>query len=120
MYHCHKFKADEVYYLAETELYTNRYLSIGFCPNCNKPVAELVQFRFDGQVEKEVLSGVGANTLMLCHANEIICSLKTYLKKRKNSKPYGWVYGINKQLKNGKIKQYAADFYGNKELIKSI
>jgi hypothetical protein len=39
------------------------------------------------------------------------------------SKPYGWKYGVNKTAKiNGKerIKQYACDFYGNKEQIKLI
>ena len=120
MRHCCQFKADDIYCLAETELYTLRYLSIGFCPICKKPVAELVQTRFDGQIEKEVISGVGANTMMLCHAEEIVRSIKENYFIRKKSKPYGWVYGINKQLKNGKIKQYAADFYGNKELIKSF
>ena len=36
---------------------------------------------------------------------------------------YGWKYGVNKSTKvNGKekIKQYACDFYGNKEVIKTI
>ena len=42
-----------------------------------------------------------------------------YLKIK--SKPYGWKFGINKTVKiKGKeyIKQFAKDFYGNKELIK--
>ena len=119
MYHCHKFKADEIYRLAENELYTSRFLSIGFCPKCKKPVAEILEFRFDGEVNKEIFSGINANTIMLCHAEEILCSLTHPNYKKTKSKPYGWVYGINKQLKNGKIKQYAADFYGNKELIKT-
>ena len=119
MYHCHKFKADEIYRLAENELYISRILSIGFCPNCQKPVAELLEFRFDGQVSKQTLVGVDANTIMLSHADEIVCSLLKKNYPRIKSKPYGWVYGINKQLKNGKTHQYACDFYGNKELIKS-
>ena len=42
---------------------------------------------------------------------------------RFKSKPFGWKYGVNKLTKaNGKerVKQYAYDFYGNKELIKTI
>ena len=74
MYHCVKFSADEVYYLKDTDLCEKRILSVGFCPICNKPVAELLEYSFTG--------------------------------------------GINKCGKDGKIRQYACDFYGNKELIK--
>ena len=44
-----------------------------------------------------------------------------YLKIK--SKPYGWKYGVNKVVKiKGKeqVKQYACDFYGNKECIKTV
>ena len=43
--------------------------------------------------------------------------------KKIKSKPYGWKYGINKSVKikaKEKVKQYACDFYGNKEVIKTI
>ena len=76
MQHCCKFKPADIYYLRENNLFSSRHLAIGFCPRCEKPVAE----------------------------------------------PYGWAYGINKQIKSKKreiIRQYACDFYGNKELIKT-
>lgn len=42
------------------------------------------------------------------------------LKKEKYS-PTGFVYGINVEYpKNNIIKQFASDFYGNKELRKTI
>lgn len=38
------------------------------------------------------------------------------------SKPFGWRYGVNRQIKDksGKqtVEQYAVNFYGNSELVK--
>ena len=123
MQHCCKFKADDIYYLTETNLYTHRKLSIGFCPICEKPVAEIVQQRFDGAIDRVVVSGIKANSLVLKLKDEILFSMKecNYLKFK--SKPFGWKYGINKAIKiNGKerVRQYACDFYGNKEVIKIV
>lgn len=121
MRHCCQFKADEIYYLKETALYVDRKLSIGFCPICKKPVAELVEISFSGAVERFRASGIKANELLMRTKNQIQYSMRecNYLKIK--SKPYGWRYGVNKSVKNkGKevTKQYAKDFYGNKELIK--
>ena len=68
------------------------------------------------------ISGIQANDLMIKHKDEILYSLKECNYSKFKSKPYGWVYGINKQIKSKKreiIRQYACDFYGNKELIKT-
>lgn len=121
MRHCCEFKAAEIYYLVETSLFTDRKLSIGFCPICCKPVAELVEISFTGAIERKRYSGYKANEQVLKIKNQIKYSMRecNYLKFK--SKPYGWRYGINRAVKiNGKevIRQYAKDFYGNKELIK--
>ena len=121
MRHCCQFKADEIYYLEETSLYVNRKLSIGFCPICEKPVAELVEISFTGAVQRLRESGIKANELMLSVKNQISYSMRECNYKKFKSKPYGWKYGVNKSVKiNGKeyLRQYAKDFYGNKELIK--
>ena len=123
MRHCCEFKADDIYYLAEYSLYSTRKLSVGFCPQCMKPVAELVEFRFDGAVNKEAVSGIAANDLVLRHKDEILYSMKECNYSKFKSRPFGWKYGINKVVKiNGKeiVRQYACDFYGNKELIKTV
>ncbi len=123
MRHCCSFKADEIYYLVDTNLYIHRKLSIGFCPICLKPVAELVEWRFDGKFNKIVHSGIKANSFVLSLKNEILYSMKETNSRKFKSKPYGWKYGVNKSIKtNGKdyCKQYAYDFYGNKELLKTI
>ena len=121
MRHCCKFKPDEIYYLKETNLYVDRKLSIGFCPICEKPVAELVEISFTGEVNRVRVSGLKANDLLFMLKNQVLYSMRecNYLKFK--SKPYGWKYGVNKSSKiKGKeyVRQYAKDFYGNKELIK--
>ena len=123
MRHCCGFKADDIYYLVENSLYTSRKLSVGFCPICQKPVAELVGYRFDGEINKKAVSGLAANDLVQKHKDEILYSMKEYNYARFKTRPFGWKYGINKSVKiNGqeKVRQYACDFYGNKELIKTI
>lgn len=121
MRHCCEFKADEIYYLKETSLYVYRKLAIGFCPNCQKPVAELVQTTFTGTIERLRETGFKANELVVSLKDQIDYSMRecNYLKFK--SKPYGWKYGVNRSVKIGgkeRVRQYAKDFYGNKELIK--
>ena len=119
MRHCCKFKPDDMYYLTDSNLYTSRILTIGFCPVCQKPVAELVGWRFDGIYDIQKGVGIKANELMIKYKDDILYSMKEVNYRKFKSKPYGWRYGINKAVKNG-IRQYACDFYGNKELIKSL
>ena len=118
MYHCCQFKADDIYCLEDTDLYSNRTLSVGFCPICNKPVAELFEQSFTGAINKILSVGIHAQNLMAREQSNIVYSMLELNYKRAKSKPYGWKYGINKESKNGRIRQYACDFYGNKELIK--
>ena len=121
MRHCCQFKADEIYYLEETSLYVNRKLSIGFCPICKKPIAELVEISFTGAVERNKVSGIKANELMIELKDQIKYSMRECNYQKFKSKPFGWKYGVNKSAKiKGKeyVRQYAKDFYGNIELIK--
>ena len=121
MRHCCQFKADEIYYLEETALFVNRKLSIGFCPICEKPVAELVEISFSGTVERRRFAGIKANNLLISLKEQIKYSMRECNYQKFKSKPYGWKFGVNKavKIKNKEyIRQYAKDFYGNKELIK--
>ncbi len=121
MRHCCQFKADDIYYLEETSLFVNRKLSIGFCPICQKPVAELVEISFTGAIKRNRASGIKANDLLISLKNQIKYSMRECNYRKIKSKPYGWKYGVNKSAKiKGKeyIRQYAKDFYGNIELIK--
>ena len=121
MRHCCEFKADDIYFLKETNLYVSRKLSVGFCPICQKPVAELVEISFTGEIKRTRFSGVKANCALYDMESQILYSMQNCNYLRFKSKPFGWKYGVNKAGKiKGKecIRQYAYDFYGNKELIK--
>lgn len=123
MRHCCAFKADDIYYLADNSIYSSRRLSIGFCPICKKPVAELLELRFDGVFNKQSVSGIGANSLVQKYKDEILYSMRECNYLRLKSRPFGWKYGVNKSVNiNGqeKVRQFAYDFYGNKELIKTV
>ena len=121
MRHCCEFKADDIYYLKETNLYVSRKLSIGFCPICQKPVAELVEISFTGAIKRTRYSGIKADFLLNDMEEDVLYSMRECNYLRFKTKPFGWKYGVNKLGKvKGKecIRQYAYDFYGNKELIK--
>jgi len=120
MRHCGQFKADDIYCLKETELYSNRILSIGFCPICHKPVAELVEELFTGGINRVNAVGLNAHNLVQNLQKDILHSMLKKDFPKIKSKPFGWRYGINKETKKKKIRQYACDFYGNKELIKEL
>ena len=118
MRHCTNFDADDIYYLEDNDLYIDRKLSIGFCPICKRPVAELIEYNISGGLNKISLSGIHAQKLVQSCTQDIIYSIKELNYKKSKSKPYGWKYGLNRAGKNDKVLQYACDFYGNKELIK--
>ena len=98
-------------------------LHIGFCPICHKPVAELQKIRFDGTIEKECYAGIKANDFVINLQKEIKYSWQQYNTQRVKQAPTGWKYGENKLIKSkGKeyVRQYAHDFYNNKQLIKQF
>ena len=102
-------------------MYTVRKLSVGFCPVCQKPVAELTEVCFTGTIDRVRVSGIKAHNLVLKLKNQIDYSVRECNFLKFKSKPYGWKYGLNKSVKiKGKeyVRQYAKDFYGNIELIK--
>ena len=120
MRHCCQFKADEIYYLEENAVYTDRILSIGFCPICQRPVAELIEHSINGAINKTTLSGMHAQNLVMQLKDQIIYADNDVNYRKLRGKPFGWKYGKNKECNNGKVRQYACDFYGNKELIKEL
>ena len=57
------------------------------------------------------------------HRMQIVYSLREFNYAKFKSKPFGWKYGLNKSVKSGKkevVKQFACDFYGNKELVREV
>lgn len=88
MRHCCKFKPEEVYYLRENELYTSRKLSIGFCPICKKPVAELAEISRNGMYNGTSASGIKANDMAESLMSEVLYSTGNFCREKFNQKTF--------------------------------
>jgi hypothetical protein len=98
--------------------YKDRKLQIVICPNCGAIKVELVQFNIQTQAYETIhpkRKKVAKFLKMFEKASFEEEKIEYGTKERS-----GFVYGINKELKNGSIHQYSTDFNGKKELIKVI
>ena len=123
MRHCCEFDAFDIWYLKDTEMFSDRTLFIGDCPICNKHLIELYQRNKKTNIFVKIKK-VGESSIAFTHSlkHDLIFSRNAVNRMKFKPKPYSWVYGINKEKrgKNGTkvLEQYSADFYGNTELIK--
>lgn len=113
----------DVRFLKDIKDFTARKIIIGLCPKCRRPVATLIEKRIsDGQVFiNENISDNAAVKLINRESKRALCKYFKVETKSLN----GWIYGINTEIKNKKgettqIRHYAADFYGNKSLVKKL
>lgn len=98
--------------------YRDRKLEVVVCPICGALVAELVQFNVKNQKyetyrpkRKKVSSFIRG----------IEDGKWTEIKVKYGTKERaGFVYGVNREYKNGKVYQYAVNFNGDKKLVKII
>ncbi|DAA98160.1 TPA: hypothetical protein CPT80_00450 [Candidatus Gastranaerophilales bacterium HUM_9] len=125
MRHCCTFDAFDIWYLKDNDSFCNRVLYIGFCPHCQKPVLELIQQNKDSHTYSFLKKiGLSANSYAKELIPEKIYARSDVFRRKFATKPFGWKYGINKEIKIGdnvsEIRQYASDFYGNKTLIKKV
>lgn len=126
MRHCCTFEEFDVWKLFDNEKYKNRKLSFGICPICRKPVAELNQIEINSnKIVSMKKIGISSQEFVEHFKSEIEYSKSKINKMKFQSAPFGWIYGVNKEIykKNSskaEVKQYASDFYGNKILIKII
>ena len=125
MRHCCTFDALDIWYLKDNDSFCNRVLYIGFCPHCQKPVLELIQqnkYSHTYSFLKKI--GLSANSFAKELIPEKVYARSDVFRRKFADKPFGWRYGINKEIKIGdnvsEIRQYASDFYGNKVLIKKV
>ena len=120
MRHCCSFDAIDIWYINDSEKFSERKLSFGICPICNTPIAVLIQFdkqKSSFEIIKKL--GVTADKFVKKFVKEKKYSFSSINKEKFNHNTYKWVYGVNKELKN-KIRQYAKDFFGNSVIIKDI
>ena len=124
MRHCNSvFNADDIWFLVDDGDFIKRKMYIKTCPICNK---EMVLYsHYDSKTneyyEKYYYSG-GAKKIKERNKKYVSSTMLGFATKYKM--PFGFKYGINKEIKkNGEIvgiKQFASDFYGNKSLVKVI
>jgi len=123
MLHCKNFKSDDIWFLYDTDEYTERKLYLGFCPQCLKEVGELYETgKIDGKLTLTRCTGKKLTKLKEREFCNVIYTAQQS-NKDKFRKPFGWVYGVNKMSKGKNktvIRQYRKDFNGAKELIKKI
>jgi len=124
MRHCNSvFCAEDIWFLCDSKNEVKRKLYLASCPICGKEIAVYYCYILnqDSFFEKYYYSG-GAKKIKLKLKKEVAGTMLGFRNKYKM--PSGYKFGINKEIrKNGKIvgiKQYAADFYGNKILVKKI
>lgn len=96
--------------------YRDRKLEILHCPRCGALVAELTQFNVNTQ-EYETFRPNRKKTAKFLKEIEAGSWNEVKIKPATKEKS-GFVYGVNREHKNGKIYQYSVDFNGIKKLVK--
>ena len=115
-----KQEADICLFLKPNKQYRDRKLEVITCCICGALIAELTQFNIQTQ-KYEVIRPKSKKTskflIKLQKENEELKlpNIKTGTKSNMN-----WIYGVNKERKNGKIYQYAKNFNGQSKLVKII
>lgn len=107
-------------FLKPNKQFRDRKLEVIKCLKCGALIAELTQFNIQKQ-EYEIIRPKSKKTskflIKLQQENEELKmpEIKTGTKSNMN-----WIYGVNKEKKNGKIYQYAKNFNGQSKLVKVI
>lgn len=101
---------------------TARKMLIGTCSVCGDEVVVMVSKRVsDGKIFVDNFNGIEAVKTIYREKRRKI----TAMPDIKTECLYGWIYGVNTQIKNKqgkitKIRQYSSDFSGKKVLSKEI
>ncbi len=107
--------------LDDVKDFTKRKMFSSICNSCLTPVVTLSETRkFDNKVfVNENIIGKKALQILTNEQKRVLSRIKSIPR----ADLYGWIYGINVQIKNRKgqvtqVRQYSSDFYGNKKIIK--
>lgn len=111
----------ELMILDDNKNFTKRKMFSSICKSCLNPVVTLSETRkVDGKVFiNENVTGKSALQILTNERRRVLSRIKSIPR----ADLYGWVYGVNVQIKNRKgqvtqVRQYASDFYGNKKILK--
>lgn len=120
-----KIKHKTIWFLADLNNFTERKLYIfEFIDQKVKIITVLVEKdELTGEVFSQRNKGQKANDIIERERIRILFTSDDI--KVQKGKPYGWIYGENKEIHNRKgqvvaIKVKACDFYGQKETIKCV
>ncbi len=120
-----KLKHKIVWFLADIKGFTERQLYIFEHYSFKK--GRLTTKAITVLVEKDMISGkvysqksTGQEALKILEREKIRLLYTSEDIKIKKGKPYGWVYGDNREIHNKKgevieIRRYRCDYYGQKE-----
>lgn len=112
----------EVWFLQDIKGFTARKLYISKCEYCDEEYALLVEKRIeDNKVFSNKLKGIEAVKTIYREKKRKVAVFPNI----KSDSLFGWIYGVNVEIKNKKgkttqIRQYSADFNGNKKLVKKM
>ncbi len=120
---CEKeIKSGELWILKDIKGFTARKLYTAKCDVCNDDVVLLIETRLnDGKVFTNNYNGIEAVKTMYREKKRRI----TCVPKIDYNNLYGWIHGVNVEIKNKKgevkqVRQYSSDFFGNKKLAKKL
>lgn len=105
-------------FIRPDEQFRDRKLEVAICPVCSALLAELTQFNIQNSVYEVVRPKRKHTASFIKKMQEMEwfdVDVKTGTKSNMN-----FIYGVNREYKNGKIYQYAVDFNGEKRLVKVI
>ena len=104
--------------LLPTFRHRERKLEVLVCPICGSVVAELVQYNVKTQMYEKIRPKKKKTLKFLADVESgKFDEVKIKHGVKQNA---GYIFGVNKQAKDGKIYQYSVDFNGNKKLVKVI
>lgn len=119
MLYCNKckkiVKPYDVWFLFNVKDFYQRKLEIGKCPKCKTDLTALCEIR---KTDCKEFINRECGTYAAAQIDKCVPQLWYRQKdlKFKKGKPYGFVYGENRQTQKER-KIFACDFFGNKELL---
>lgn len=116
-----KIKHSEIWFLADLDDFTNRKIYKFIHPDNNKVHIILSETNIETKrTYQQKTSGRTANNILEREKCRLLYTSYDIVVER--SKPYGWTYGLNKEIhdKKGNVirtEVSRCDFWGQKELI---
>ncbi|MCD7879816.1 MAG: hypothetical protein LUG16_07785 [Candidatus Gastranaerophilales bacterium] len=108
----------ETVFILPSFQYRDRKLEVSRCPVCGALHAKVTQFN----VKTQQYETFQPRRKKIKKFIDSVKDGKWFKVNVKYGTPAaaGFVFGLNKELKNGDIKQYSVDFNGTKKLVKII